>query len=730
MSDTFSMPIKKTSILLSSFLSVTLYGENLVSLNLEDLTQIALSSTTATLSKTSLRDTPASVEVITHKQIIQSGARDLDELLEIYVPSFTYMYKIQGNQIGLRGIISDRNNKILLLVNGHNMNIKAADGGAVTEQWFSMLGDIKKVTVISGSGSSIYGPGAISGIISIETFNGESFEGVEVNGAIGGIQNYTKAEISIAKSISNDISYYLYYGFDIASGASQQDAPEKFSFHYDFADKYTPSIENNKPIGFETTTNNGAFNVKPRHKFHAQLNGKNFSVWLRYTRSSEELTTNQNTIIKYADFGRSDWLEDTGTQNQQLTLAGTYKQKLTQQTTLQYNLAYMRSDVAILYSRNPNETRNKSWGEDNYNAKILFTYDDNKDTTLTLGGEYDYNSFGRSSTFHPSEPSLIASLTNTPGITWHSDMYSFLGEYKTKVSKKNLIFFNMRADKHTYTEWMFSPRFSFIHHFNYNNTLKFLLSRSVRHSDDADLYSQYLKEHSYGDTEKFTSYELIYDHTQANFSFHFSSYYNVHDIVAFDDTNFQTQNIGKTHAAGFEAQMEYALNTQFFFSISHSYNKLLHFTLYNLDIQRQNISASPYGYGDDFANWNNHITKLRCNYKVNSKLKWTNSMQIFWKIPGAQDMSEYNEALSQSYSDTDSLKYKLPVLTSDNAVSQHIYFNSGVTYKANKSLEMQLNTYNLLGFINSDYNIRNYFQRTSHYREMAPSFSCSIHYKF
>jgi len=725
------MSIKNFTIALGHCIFIPLLSaQDIISLNLEDLTQIECSSNSATLSQTPLRDTPASISVITHKQIVESGARDLDELLEIYVPSFTYMYKIQGNQIGLRGIISDRNNKLLLLVNGKNMNIKAADGGALTEQWFSMLGDIKKVTVISGSSSTIYGPGAIAGIISIETFNGKNFEGVEVNGGIGFVENYTKAEVSIADKLSNDISYYIYYGFDIDKGSSQEDAPEKFAFDFDFTDPNTPSIINNEAIGFNTTTNNGSFQAQPRHKFHAQINGENFSLWLRYTNSSQELSTNQNTIIRYANFGRSDWLEDTGVQNKQLTLAGNYTQTLNAKTNLTYNLSYMRSDVDILYSRNPNETRNKSWGEDNINAKVMLTYNYNKNNTLNIGTEYDHNSFGRSSAFHKDEPSLIASLTNTPGTKWSSDMYSFLGEYKRQLTKDTLLFFNIRADKHTYTHWMYSPRFSLVHHLNYENTLKLLVSRSVRHSDDADLYSQYLKDGSYGDTEKFTSFEMVYDYIQPNSSFNIVSYYNIHDIVAFNDSNFLTENIGKTKSFGFEVEFQYTLHQNIKFYISHAYNKLLSFTLYNPNIQRQNISANPYGYGDDFANWNNNITKLRLNYQINEKLKWTNSMQIFWKIPGAQDMSDYNEQLSLSYSDTDSLPYKLPVLDSDEAVSQHIYFNTGVTYTLNKTLHVTLNGYNLLGFINSDYNIRNYFQRTSHYREMAPSFSCNLRYKF
>jgi outer membrane receptor protein involved in Fe transport len=714
-----------------SLLSINLYAQDLISLKLEDLTQISLSSNSATLSQTALRDTPASVTVITHEDIVESGARNLDELLEIYVPSFTYMYKIQGNQIGMRGIISDRNNKILLLVNGKNMNIKAADGGAATEQWFSTLGDIKKVTVISGSGSTIYGPGAIAGIISIETFDGNSFDGVEVSGRMGVEERFYTAEMSVADQISSGLSYYIYYGVDSYDGASQEDAPEKFAFDFDFANKKSPDIYQDQPIGFPTTSNNGSLNAKPRHKFHAQLTGENFNVWLRFTKSSSELSTNQNTIIRYADFGRADWLEETGYENQQLTLAGNYRQKLNEKMSLDYSLSYMLSDVNIIYSQNDEKTRNKHWGENNFNAKVMFNYAHSYKHTLNLGIEYDYNHFGRKSYLNSSEPSLIAGLVKTPATSWRSTMYSFFGEYKSQIAKNTLLFVNMRADKHTYTEWMFSPRISLVQHLNQNNTLKAIVSRSVRHSDDADLYSQYLSNGSLENTEKLTSFELIYDYTQRDLSLSITPYYNIHDIVAFNDSTFKTESIGKAKYYGFEAQLQYTFKENLFISLSHAYNKLINFNLYDEDIKRQNISAQPYGYGNDFANWNNNITKLRVNYQINKKLKWINSMQIFWGIPGAKDMSEYNDIeLVQTYIIDESVKYKLPVLESDKAVEESIYLNTGITYQASKQTLVTLNAYNLMGFFNSRYNKRNYFQRTSHYREMTPSFSCRVSYKF
>jgi outer membrane cobalamin receptor len=131
--------------------------ERLRELSLEELLQVQIYS--ATLTDTDRRLVPAAVMRITRDQIDSSGARDLDELLEIYVPGFQWMHKTNGGSIGIRGIISDRNTKHILLVNGRVMNHRGVFG-VFSERMLSVLGDIDYVEVVRGRGSAIYGPGA------------------------------------------------------------------------------------------------------------------------------------------------------------------------------------------------------------------------------------------------------------------------------------------------------------------------------------------------------------------------------------------------------------------------------------------------------------------------------------------------------------------------------------------------------------------------------------------
>jgi len=708
--------------------SFSLYAQNILSLNLEDLSQIDIKNDSATLIKTYKKDTPASTTVITQKDIFQSGARNLDELLEIYVPSFAYMYKVQGTQIGMRGIINDRNNKILLLVNGKVMNIKASDSGAITERWFSMLSDIRKITIIRGPGSSIYGPGAIAGIINIETFNSQTTkEGLRVGAKVGSVEDFTTAEISYTKKLSNDLGLYIYYGLDKANGSQNDDSNEKFGFNYDFSSQYLYDIYADNKLHYETVNDGASFQNTLRHKFYSELNGENYKVWLRFTRSSQAVATAQYTILSYINAKMVQAIKDSGTQNQQLTLFSQYNQYINKNLSINYFLSYMRSDVYIKYSSAKNESRNRYWGEDNINAKILANYEFNENNKLAFGGEYDYNKFGRKSSLINEQPSLIAGLTSHPDTKWDSDMFSIFAEYQYDFLDDYILFLDTRADKHTYSDWMISPRAAVVYHYSDEDTLKLIASKSVRHSDEADMYKENLLYHQKSDVETLQSYEFIYNKSKNNFDFDLSCYYNIHDIVAFNDNNFRTQYIGTAKSYGFEAQLNYIYKEKLFLNISHSFTKLHNFKLNDPNIKRQNISASVYGYGDDFSNWNNNITKIRADYKINKNLKWVNSLRIFWGIPGAKDMSAYNNTL---YASPDTIqKYKFTVLDTNNAIKQSIYLNTGITYKPNKTTDIALNAYNILGIFDEDLNKRNFFQQVSHYRNAAPSISININFK-
>lgn len=151
---------------------------DLYSMSLEELMNMQVS--TGTLVGTSQIKVPTSVTTINREQIEMSSARNLMDLLEIYVPGVQYMWSSEGMQPGMRGIINDRNYKMLLLVNGVNLNQKG-HAGAVLEFPNWDLGDIDHIEIIRGPGSVTYGPGAIGGVVNIVTVDPSNTENSSVH---------------------------------------------------------------------------------------------------------------------------------------------------------------------------------------------------------------------------------------------------------------------------------------------------------------------------------------------------------------------------------------------------------------------------------------------------------------------------------------------------------------------------------------------------------------------
>ncbi len=177
-------------------------SSDLLRMSIEDLMNIEIAST-ASLTKTKPRLAPAAVTTITQDDIQASGARSLDELLEIYVPNLQMVLHLwEPRHLGLRGSISDRDDKYLLLVNGRVMN-ERLHYGAISERDLPLLQDIHHIEVIRGPGSALYGPGALYMVINIITDNADTFQGFEVTNRLGVVDKFAGIEAKYGKKLDD-----------------------------------------------------------------------------------------------------------------------------------------------------------------------------------------------------------------------------------------------------------------------------------------------------------------------------------------------------------------------------------------------------------------------------------------------------------------------------------------------------------------------------------------------
>jgi iron complex outermembrane receptor protein len=125
--------------------------ENFGGLDLEQLSRVRV--ITSTLTPTPIQLVPAKTTVIGSTAIAKSGARHLNELLEIYTPNTQLIsHNTHLNHFGMRGIISDRDDKYLLRVNDKVMNNRMF-AGAESERDLPLLDDLRTLTTVHGPAS-------------------------------------------------------------------------------------------------------------------------------------------------------------------------------------------------------------------------------------------------------------------------------------------------------------------------------------------------------------------------------------------------------------------------------------------------------------------------------------------------------------------------------------------------------------------------------------------------
>jgi len=145
--------------------------EDLRDLSLDELANVNVSSVSKT--NEALADAAAAVFVITHDDIVRSGATTLPEMLRL-APNLTVAqmnashYTITAR--GLSGNQSDQNftNKLLVLIDGRSVYTPLYSG-VYWDMQDVLPDDIERIEVISGPGATLWGANAMNGVINITT---------------------------------------------------------------------------------------------------------------------------------------------------------------------------------------------------------------------------------------------------------------------------------------------------------------------------------------------------------------------------------------------------------------------------------------------------------------------------------------------------------------------------------------------------------------------------------
>lgn len=127
---------------------------------------------------------PAVATVITAHQIEAMGASHLNQVLESIPGLHISFSSTRGSPVyTIRGIHTDKNPQILVLVNGVPLTqLLVGDRGLRSTL---PINQIARIEVIRGPGSAIYGADAFSGVINVITKNANQVNGLETGTRIG-----------------------------------------------------------------------------------------------------------------------------------------------------------------------------------------------------------------------------------------------------------------------------------------------------------------------------------------------------------------------------------------------------------------------------------------------------------------------------------------------------------------------------------------------------------------
>ncbi len=198
------------------FKNVSIKDHQEISLDFElspsgvDLDEIVIS---ATKTENYARDIPARISLLSGKELQALPVQTTDDYLD-YLPGVnvnkTFGIFSSKSTVTMRGLDGKEQGRVLVLLDGIPVN--KADGGSVNWNLIN-TGNIKKIEVVKGAGSSLWGGNAMGGTINILTQKPKQ----KLAGSAGlkyGTYNTWGGKLSLTGRLSDSLTQGFYWGID------------------------------------------------------------------------------------------------------------------------------------------------------------------------------------------------------------------------------------------------------------------------------------------------------------------------------------------------------------------------------------------------------------------------------------------------------------------------------------------------------------------------------------
>jgi outer membrane receptor protein involved in Fe transport len=692
---------------------------DLGNLSLEELLNLEVQGPAGLTAIDSRRMLPVDLTELDARDVQRSGARDLNHLLENYVPNAQLInHQWPQAHLGFQGIISDREDKYLYQVNGLTMNNRMLLG-ADNERALPLMGDINVVNVVRGPASATHGAGALAGVVDVETYNGLTLQGLDVKVRQGAIDRYTATELRYGRKLTETSGLFMYYGLADVRGADS----EYFIGRSFPAGNGLPANVAGQPFAAPLADDGEAAFGALWHKAHVSYVHGPFEIWTRFVQDGGQARPGRDiyTGAKPEGLAVSEWTRGREVKNRQITVAARLKLDLSRT----WNLELLQSDAAWLFTDRRAGTsvgrpvRHAS--EDGLFSRAIARWTPNAAHSLAFGTEYSPIWF--------SDPPQSDALDRAPVVTerdWQADTISFLFEDQWKINEQWTTFLSFRTDKNTYSDWLVSPRGTLVYAPTKNDTFKFMAGQSVRRGADEELWGEWKRNETIPRPETLRTYEISYARRlSGRWIAGVNGLYEDYDALGWIPAQLQSASLGRFQMAGGDVEITYrAPSTRLTFS--EGVTKLVDSSLPSgAPAAGQGFTSQPYGFGNDLANWATSVTKLTLVRDIDTRWTVSSSVTYYSAFNGGEAYANYAATLAIPPSG-------VPLTDPGNDVpfGPNLFANLGMEYRPSQRWTIRMDGYNLAAPLGQSLSKRNYILRTSEYSGEPAGLGVSVAYHF
>lgn len=189
-------------------IEVAVDAEARVSAELRAANEVVGASRTAQ----SVDDAPASVSLVSHQEIrafAYETVYDAMQGVRGVFPSDDRTY----TALGIRGFAraGDYGNRVLVTMDGHTMNDDQLGSGYVGRDFATDLNDVRRIELVRGPGSALYGTNAFFGVVNVVTADGENLDRPHVQVAHGA-SGLVRARVGGGQKINEKAGFWLSAG--------------------------------------------------------------------------------------------------------------------------------------------------------------------------------------------------------------------------------------------------------------------------------------------------------------------------------------------------------------------------------------------------------------------------------------------------------------------------------------------------------------------------------------